>query len=380
MKNVVIAGYARSPFHFAHKGLLAKVRPDDLAAQVVRGLIDRTGINVDDIEDLILGCAFPEGEQGLNMARLVVLMADLPISVAGTTINRFCGSSMQSIHNAAGAIQMNAGEVFICAGVESMSRVTMGGFNPMPNPALLESNPAAYISMGETAENVGKEFNIGREEQEQFAVLSQQKAADAQSLGKLEQEIVPIQMNGLTIDTDGCLRPGTSAEDLASLKLAFDENGSVTAGTSSPLTDGAAATLVCSETYAQENGLEPIARIKSIAVSGCKPETMGLGPIFASRKALARAELSADAIDVVEINEAFATQSIASVRDLDLDIDKVNIDGGAIAIGHPLGATGARITGKAAQLLKREGGRYALSTQCIGGGQGIATVMEAVGA
>ena len=380
MKNVVIAGYARSPFHFAHKGLLAKVRPDDLAAQVVRGLIDRTGVNVDDIEDLILGCAFPEGEQGFNMARLVVLMAGLPISVAGTTINRFCGSSMQSIHNAAGAIQMNAGEVFICAGVESMSRVTMGGFNPMPNPALLETNPAAYMSMGETAENVGKEYNISREEQEQFAVLSQQKAGDAQSLGRLEQEIVPIQMNELTIDTDGCLRSGTSAEDLAGLKLAFDENGSVTAGTSSPLTDGAAATLVCSETYAQENGLEPIARIKSIAVSGCKPETMGLGPIFASRKALARAELTADQIDVVEINEAFATQSIASVRDLGLDIDKVNIDGGAIAIGHPLGATGARITGKAAQILNREGGRYALSTQCIGGGQGIATVMETVGA
>ena len=379
MRNVVIAGYARSPFHFANKGLLAKVRPDDLAAQVVRGLVDRTGVNVDDIEDLILGCAFPEGEQGFNMAHLVVLMAGLPINVAGTTVNRFCGSSMQSIHNAAGAIQMNAGEVFICAGVESMSRVTMGGFNPMPNPALLESNPAAYMSMGETAENVGKEYNIGREEQEQFAVLSQQKAADAQSLGKLEKEIVPIQMNGLTVDTDGCLRPGTSTEDLAGLKLAFDENGSVTAGTSSPLTDGAAATLVCSETYAQENGLEPIARIRSIAVSGCKPETMGLGPIFASRKALARAELTADNIDVVEINEAFATQSIASVRDLGLDIDKVNVDGGAIAIGHPLGATGARITGKAAQILKREGGRYALSTQCIGGGQGIATVMETVG-
>ena len=379
MESVVIAGYARSPFHFAHKGLMAKVRPDDLAAQVVRGLVEKTGVSVDDIEDLILGCAFPEGEQGFNMARLVVLMVGLPISVAGTTINRFCGSSMQSIHNAAGAIQMNAGEVFICAGVESMSRVTMGGFNPMPNPALLETNPAAYMSMGETAENVGKEYNISREEQEQFAVLSQQKAGDAQSLGRLEQEIVPIQMNELTIDTDGCLRSGTSAEDLAGLKLAFDENGSVTAGTSSPLTDGAAATLVCSETYAQENGLKPIVRIKSIAVSGCKPETMGLGPIFASRKALARAELTADQINVVEINEAFATQSIASVRDLGLDIDKVNIDGGAIAIGHPLGATGARITGKAAQILNREGGRYALSTQCIGGGQGIATVMETVG-
>ena len=376
MESVVIAGSARSPCHFAHKGLRAKVRPDDLAAQGIRGLVEKTGVNVDDIEDLILGCAFPEGEQGFNMARLVALLAGLPITVAGTTVNRFCGSSMQSIHNAAGAIQMGAGEVFICAGVESMSRVAMGGFNPMPNPVLHEMIPGAYMSMGETAENVGREYGISREEQEEFAVLSQQKASDAQTAGRLQDEIVPIQLGDIVIESDGCLRPGTTIEDLAGLKLAFDENGSVTAGTSSPLTDGAAATLVCSEDYAVQHGLDPIVRIKSIAVSGCKPETMGLGPIFASRKALSRAGLDANDIDVIEINEAFATQSIASIRDLELDIGKVNIDGGAIAIGHPLGATGARITGKAAQVLKRDGGRYALSTQCIGGGQGIATIME----
>ena len=377
MKDIVIAGYTRSPFHFATKGGLAKVRPDDLAAHVVKALIERTGVNPDDIEDLILGCAFPEGEQGLNMARLVVLMAGLPISVAGTTVNRFCGSSMQAIHMAAGAIQMGAGDVFICAGVESMSRVPMSGFNPMLNPALCQSMPAAYMSMGETAENVGREYQISREEQEIFAVASQQKAGDAQSQGRLAGEIVPIEVNGSTIDADGCLRPTTDLEGLAGLKLAFDENGSVTAGTASPLTDGAAATLVCSSDYAKANGLEPMARIVSFAVSGCKPETMGLGPIFSSRKALARAGISATDLDVIEINEAFATQSIASIRDLELDSTKVNMDGGAIAIGHPLGATGARITGKAAQVLQREGGRYALSAQCIGGGQGIATVLEA---
>jgi acetyl-CoA acyltransferase len=377
MKDIVIAGYARSPFHFAHKGALTKVRPDDLAAHVVRGLVQRTGIDPEQIEDLIVGCAFPEGEQGFNVARLVGLMAGLPISVAGATINRFCGSSMQAIHMAAGSIQMGAGDAYICAGVESMSRVPMSGFNPMPNPALCESMPAAYMSMGETAENVGREYGISREEQEVFAVNSQQKAGAAQSEGRLAEEIIPIEISGQVIDQDGCLRPTTDLEGLAGLKLAFDQNGTVTAGTSSPLTDGAAATLVCSAEFAAQNGLTPLARVASIAVSGCKPETMGLGPIFSSRKALARAGISASDLDVIEINEAFATQSIASIRDLELDPGKVNIDGGAIAIGHPLGATGARITGKAAQLLSRVGGRYALSTQCIGGGQGIATVLEA---
>ena len=378
MKDVVLAGYARSPFHFASKGALVKVRPDDLASAVVKGLVERTGVNPDDIEDLALGCAFPEGEQGFNMARLVVLMAGLPISVAGVTINRFCGSSMQAIHMAAGAIQMGAGEAYICAGVESMSRVPMSGFNPMPNAALYQTMPEAYMSMGETAENVGREYNISREEQEMFALDSQQKAVAAQSDGRLAGEIVPIQANGSSIDADGCVRPDTSLEGLAGLKPAFDEKGTVTAGTASPLTDGAAATLVCTAEYAAANNLAPLARIASFAVSGCQPETMGLGPIFSSRKALERAGISAGDLNVVEINEAFATQSIASIRDLELDPSTVNIDGGAIAIGHPLGATGARITGKAAQVLQREGGRWALSTQCIGGGQGIATVLEAV--
>ncbi len=377
MKNVVIAGYARSPFTLAGKGALQKVRPDELAAEVIKGLIGKTGVKAEDIEDLILGCAFPEAEQGLNLARLVAFLAELPLSVAGVTVNRFCGSSMYAIHMAAGAIQMNAGEVFVCAGVESMTRVPIMGYNPMPHPGLAERFPQAYISMGETAENVATKYQITREAQEAFAVQSQAKAAAAQAAGKLDDEIIPIKSNGAAVDADGCIRPETTAKGLSELKPAFDENGTVTAGTSSPLTDGAAATLVCSEDYAEKAGLRPLARIKSIAVAGCAPEIMGIGPVPASRKALERAGLSIADIDVAEVNEAFASQSLACLRDLDLDSDRVNLDGGAIALGHPLGATGARITGKAATLLGREGGTYALSTQCIGGGQGIATVLEA---
>ncbi len=378
MKNVVIAGYARSPFTLAQKGALKKVRPDELAAEVIKGLVARTGVDADDIEDLILGCAFPEAEQGLNLARLVGFMADLPLSVGGVTVNRFCGSSMYAIHMAAGAIQMNAGEVFICAGVESMTRVPIMGYNPMPHPGLYERYPEAYIAMGETAENVATKYQITRAEQEAFAVESQKRAAEAQAAGNLDDEIVPIPSNGGIVDKDGCIRPESTAEALAELKPAFDENGTVTAGTSSPLTDGAAATLVCTEDYAEKAGLRPLARIKSIAIAGCKPEIMGIGPVPASRKALERAGLTIADIDVAEVNEAFSSQALASLRDLELDGARVNIDGGAIALGHPLGATGARITGKAAALLKREGGTYALATQCIGGGQGIATVLEAV--
>jgi acetyl-CoA acyltransferase len=379
MKNVVIAGYVRSPFTPAAKGELRKVRPDELAAQVVKALIVKTGVDSANIEDLILGCAFPEGEQGLNIARLVVFQAGLPTSVAGTTVNRFCGSSMSAIHMAAGAIQMNAGDVFICAGVESMTRVPMMGFNPMPHPGLYESYPQAYISMGETAENVAIKYQITRGEQEAFAVESQARAAKAQADGRLKDEIVPIAIDGTTISVDGCIRPGTSEKELAGLKPAFNERGTVTAGTSSPLTDGAAATLVCSEDYAKRHGLKPLARIRSIAVSGCAPEIMGIGPVPASRKALDRAGLSVADIDVAEVNEAFASQCLAVLRDLGLDQAKVNIDGGAIALGHPLGASGARITGKAASLLSRGHGKFGLSTQCIGGGQGIATVLEAIG-
>ena len=378
MKNIVIAGYTRSPFTLAGKGALQKVRPDELAAEVIKGLIGKTGVKAEDIEDLILGCAFPEAEQGFNMARLVAFLAEFPLSVAGATVNRFCGSSMYAIHMAAGAIKMNAGEVFVCAGVESMTRVPIMGYNPMPHPGLYERFPQAYISMGETAENVATKYQITREAQEAFAVQSQSKAAAAQEAGKLDDEIIPIKSNGTVVDADGCIRPETTAEGLSELKPAFDVNGTVTAGTSSPLTDGAAATLVCSEDYADRASLRPLARIKSIAVAGCAPEIMGIGPVPASRKALERAGLSIADIDVAEVNEAFSSQSLACLRDLDLDADRVNLDGGAIALGHPLGATGARITGKAAALLVREGGTYALSTQCIGGGQGIATVLEAV--
>jgi acetyl-CoA acyltransferase len=378
MKNVVIAGYARSPFTPARKGELARVRPDDMAAQVVRALVERTGVDPDDIEDVLVGCAFPEGEQGFNIARLVTFIAGLPIAVAGATINRFCGSSMQSIHVAAGAIQWNAGEAFVCAGVESMTRIPMGGFNPLPNPALYERYPQAFASMGETAENLARQFTISRERQEELSVGSQAKAAAAQAEGRLDAEIVAISGRDGAVERDGCIRPETTAEALAALKPAFDEAGTVTAGTSSPLTDGAAAVLVTSEDYAAANGLEPLARIRSFAVSGCAPETMGLGPVLSTKKALERAGLELGDIDLIELNEAFAAQALACIDELGLDIERVNLDGGAIALGHPLGATGARITGKAAALLKREGKRYALATQCIGGGQGIATVLEAV--
>ena len=378
MKNVVIVEYCRSPFTPAHKGQLAKVRPDDLVAQVVKGLMDKITIEQQDIEDLILGCAFPEGEQGMNMARLVVHLAGLPVSVAGTTINRFCGSSMQAIHQAAGAIQMNAGEVFICAGVESMSRIPMGGYNMMPNPALYKSYPEAYVSMGESAENLANQYHISREAQDVFALESQRKAYKAQQQGFFDDEVLAIETVAGIVSVDGCLRPDSTHEGLSELKPAFIATGSVTAGTSSPLTDGAAAVMVCSEDYADKHGLNKMARIKSIAVSACAPEIMGIGPVNATQKALQRAGLSLDDIDIVELNEAFAAQSLAVLKDLSVPALKLNLDGGAIALGHPLGATGARIVGKAASLLQRQHKKYALATQCIGGGQGIATILEAI--
>ncbi len=378
MKNIVIAGYTRSPFTPAQKGLLAKVRPDDLLAQVVKGLIAKTKVNPDDIEDLIVGCAFPEGEQGMNVARLAGFLAGLPQSVAGMTLNRFCGSSMQAVHIAAGAIQMNAGNVFICAGIESMSRIPMGGYNYMPNPGLYETFPQAYISMGDTAENLARKYQIDRATQETFALESQKKAFSAQQQGRFDEEIIPISSKYGIIDKDGCLRPDSTPEGLASLNPAFQATGTVTAGTSSPLTDGAAAVLVCSEEYADANKLPKLARIVSFAVSGCAPEIMGIGPVQSTRKALQRAGLTLNDIDIVELNEAFSAQSLAVLQELPIPAEKLNVDGGAIALGHPLGATGARIVGKAASLLKREGKRYALATQCIGGGQGIATILEAI--
>ncbi|MCB9988162.1 MAG: thiolase family protein [Rhodospirillales bacterium] len=375
-KSVVICGYKRSPFHFANKGALAGVRPDDMAAEVVKALVADTGVEPDDIEDLLMGCAFPEAEQGFNIGRLVVNLAGLPVRVAGATLNRFCGSSMTTIHMAAGFIQMGAGDVFICAGVESMSRIPMGGFNPMPNPKLGEIYPQAYMSMGETAENLAKKYEISREEQEAFAVQSHVRAAAARENGKFADEIVPIG----DVTEDGTIRAETTAETLAGLKPAFDEKGTVTAGTSSPLTDGASAVLVASEDYARKHNLPIMARIKSVAVSGCKAEIMGIGPVPATDKALKRAGVKIEDIDLVELNEAFSAQSLAVLHKLDLKArqDIVNVDGGAIALGHPLGASGARITGKLASLMQRENKKLGLATMCIGGGQGVATILESV--
>ena len=378
-EHAVIAGYVRTPFHLAGKGDLASVRPDDLAAAAVTALISKTGVDPAEIEDLILGCAFPEGEQGFNVARLVVNLSNLPLTVAGTTVNRFCGSSMQSIHQAVGAIQSGAGRVFICAGVESMTRVPMGGFNPVLNPGLAKTFPQAYIGMGETAENLARKYSIARADQEKFAYESQMRASRARTAGKLSPEITPVTTaSGKVVSEDGCIRAETTLEALAGLKPAFDQSGSVTAGTSSPLTDGAVATLITTESFAKANGLKIMARIKSTAVSGCAPEIMGIGPVDSTKKALKRAGLELKDIDIIELNEAFAAQSLSVIKELGLDTAKVNLDGGAIALGHPLGASGARIVGKAASLLQREGKKYALATMCIGGGQGIATILEAV--
>ena len=374
--KALISAYARSPFHFARKGRLAEVRPDTLAAEVVKGLLARTDLDPALLEDVILGCAYPEAAQGNNLARIVGLLAGLPEAVGGMTVNRFCGSSMQAVHIAAAQIEAGMGEAFLCVGVESMTMVPQGGFNFSPNPELL-SNTAAYLSMGETAENVAERWQVSRADQELLALQSHQKAARARDEGRLAGEIVPIRLgDGELVDADGCIRPGTTLEALAGLKPAFRPDGVVTAGTSSPLTDGAAAVLVTSDDFAARHGLAPLARVRSFATVGVDPAIMGIGPIPATRKALARAGLAVDQLDVVEINEAFSSQALACIRDLGLDPATVNIDGGGLAIGHPLGATGARITGKAAALLAREKGRYALSTQCIGGGQGIATVLE----
>jgi acetyl-CoA acyltransferase len=374
VESAVIVGFARSPFTQAHKGELAKTRPDDLLAQVISALMTRTGLKAADIADVIVGNAFPEGEQGFNIGRMVALLAGLPVSVSGMTVNRWCGSSMEAIHIAAGNIAIGKGELFVAAGVESMTRIPMGGFNPMPNPTLFASLPDAYISMGLTAENVAKLHHVERSAQEEFALASHRKAAAAD----MRDEIVPITTKHGTVEKDGCIRAGSTPEDLAKLNPVFDVYGTVTAGTSSPLTDGAAAVIVASEAYAKLHGLPMLARIKSTAVAGLDPAVMGLGPIAASTLALSRAGITAKDLDVVELNEAFSAQAIPCAAQLGLDVQKVNIEGGAIALGHPLGASGARITGKAAKLLHRSKGKYALASACIGGGMGIATVLEAI--
>lgn len=376
--KAVIGAYARSPFHFAKKGRLAGVRPDDLAAQVVQGLLQRCRIDPGLLEDVMLGCAYPEASQGNNLARIVGLLAGLPIEVGGMTINRFCGSSMQAIHTAAAHIEAGMAEAVPCVGVESMSMVPQGGLHFDPHPGL-RAHTDAYISMGETAENVAARWQVSRVDQEKMALASHQKAAAARAEGHLAQEIVSIKLDDDNlVEEDGCIRPGTSLEALAALKPAFRPDGVVTAGTSSPLTDGASAVLVCSDIFASRHGLAALARIRAFATVGVDPAVMGYGPVPASLKAIKRAGLTIGDFDVIELHEAFASQALACARELHADPATINLDGGGLAIGHPLGATGARIVGKAASLLRRQGSRFALATQCIGGGQGIATVLERV--
>lgn len=376
-KKTLIAGYVRSPFTIARKGALAAVRPEDLSAQIIRALLSKVNVPLDEIEDVIWGCAYPEGEQGLNLGRIVSMLSGLPDSVSGSTVNRWCGSAMQSVQDAAGMIATNAGEAFICGGVESMSRVPMFGFNYAPPAAWSQEEEDAYVKVGLTAERVAEMYGLSREAQDQFGLESQRKALAAQADGRLKAEIVPIRAGDDVIDVDGGPRQ-TTLEKMATLKTAFREDGTVTAGTSAPMTDGATALFVCSDAFAAKHSLRAEAEVVSFAVAGCAAEVMGLGPIHATRKALHRAGIAINDVDVVEMNEAFAAQAEACRRELGISPDRLNVDGGAIALGHPLGATGGRLVGKAAQRLVRGEGRYALATQCIGGGMGIAMVLKAV--
>tara|TARA_A100001388_G_C28713931_1_gene472705 strand:- start:6 stop:1130 length:1125 start_codon:yes stop_codon:yes gene_type:complete len=373
MFKSVIVDYSRSPFTMAKKGALIDVKPVHMLAEVIKNLIIKSNVNKEDIEDVVVGCAFQVGEQCFNIGKLVTFLADMNVKTSGMTVDRWCGSSMEAVHIAAGKIAMGSGKMFICGGVESMTRVKTG-FDSVPYPFSEKQNPNVYFSMGTTAENVAKKYKISRKEQQEFSILSHQKAYNAETNGNFKSEIVKIY----DCEKDDNIRPNSDQEKLDKLRTAFDSEGTVTAATSSPLTDGAAAILICEENYAKENNLTILGRILSTAVEGCDPNFMGLGPIFASKKALKRANLSINKIDIIELNEAFASQSLACIKDLGLDINKVNVDGGALALGHPLGATGARITGKAAMLLKRENKKYALSTQCIGLGMGIATIIESV--
>ncbi|HEX9635402.1 MAG TPA: thiolase family protein [Candidatus Limnocylindria bacterium] len=398
---VVVDGL-RTPFG-RYGGALREVRPDDMAAHVIRTLLDRTGVEAAAVDDVILGAANQAGEDNRNVGRMAALLAGMPVEVAGQTVNRLCGSGMQAVIGAAHAIVAGDGELFVAGGVESMTRAPLVMAKPsaafprgeqtlydstlgwrFTNPRLAE---AFYpYSMGETAENVVERCEVSREEQDAFALESQRRWAAAHEAGRFADEVVPIDVPGTkrgettTFERDEHPRPETTPEQLAALKPAFkrDASGSVTAGNSSGINDGAAAVLVTSQARARELGLWPIARLVSSAVAGVDPATMGLGPIPASRKALERAGLTADELDLVELNEAFAAQAIPCIRELGLDPAKVNVNGGAIAIGHPLGASGARLVATLLHEMRRRGARHGLATMCIGVGQGIASVWEAV--
>lgn len=383
MQDVVIVSAVRSPMGRALKGNFVWTRADDLCAEVIQGCLKRVPqLDPKEIEDLIVGCAMPEGEQGMNVARNIGLLAGLPLSTAAVTVNRFCSSSLVTIMMAAQAIMTGNGDVQLSAGVESMSHVPMGGFNPSLNPKLMKVGaPEAYISMGITAENLAQKYNVSRKEQDEFALASHLKAVQAIKEGKFKDEIITITANTkdgktFSVDTDEGPRAESTLEKLLTLKPVFAANGSVTAGNSSPLTDGASATLLMSADKAKSLGIKPLARVVSMAVAGCDPAIMGIGPVPAVKKALQRAGLKLGQIDLIELNEAFAAQSLAVIKELEIDQKKLNPKGGAIALGHPLGATGGRLMATLINGLFQNDKKYGLETMCVGGGQGAAMVIE----
>ncbi len=378
LQEAVVVAARRSPVGRAGKGALAHTRPDDLAIEVIEKMLaDLPPFPREIVDDVVLGCAMPEAEQGLNVARVVGLRAGLPVSTSAMTINRFCSSGLQAIALCAERIMVGAIDCAVAGGLESMSLVPMGGNKAMFNPRVVREQPEIYISMGLTAENVARKFEISREDQDAFALRSHQRAVAAQDAGHFDDEIVPVTTHdGKTFDRDEGPRRDTSLEALAKLKPVFHAKGTVTAGNSSPMNDGAAAALLMSRRKAEELGLAPLARFVGFAVAGVPPEIMGIGPVEAIPKVLRQTGLSLSDIDVIELNEAFAAQSLAVIRKLGLDEDKVNPNGGAIALGHPLGCTGAKLTATALAELHRRKGRYAMVTMCIGGGMGAAGIFE----
>ena len=401
MAEAVIVSAVRTPIGRANKGVLKDVRADDLAAIAVKAAVERVPqLDRSLIEDVILGCAFPEGEQGMNLARLVGALAGLPESAAGVTVNRFCASSLQAVNMAAQNLMLGLGDAYVAGGVENMSRVPMGGFNPSFNPRLVKPregedvgaslSPASpgvmeyayssYIPMGITAENLAREYNISREAQDAFALRSHQRAIAATESGIFKREIVPVPLvplpNGSEMEIDEGPRRDTSLEKLASLEPAFIKGGTVTAGNSSPLNDGAAAVVLMSAEKARELGITPLARVITMAVAGVRPDIMGIGPVPAMKKALQRAGLQLSDIDIIELNEAFAAQNLAVIKAMGIDEEKLNPHGGAIALGHPLGCSGARLIATLINDLQTADKRLGIATLCVGGGQGVATIIE----
>ena len=388
MRNAYIVTAVRTPVGKALKGSLKDTRPDELAALVIKEVVNRSGINPEEIDDVILGCAFPEAEQGMNVARVALLRAGLPVSVPGMVVNRFCASGLQSIAIAAYRIMVGEADAIIAGGVESMSRVPMGGFRSSPNPELMNRYPEVYMAMGLTAEVVAERYGITREEQDKFGYESHMKAAKAIKDGKFDDEIVPVKtrviskQNGhqeireVTLTVDEGVRFDTTLEKMAQLPPVFKEGGTVTAGNSSQMSDGASALLVVSEEKARSLGLEPMARFRGFAVAGVPPEVMGIGPVKAIPEVLKLTGLSLKDIDLIELNEAFAAQSLAVIKELDLPYEKVNVNGGAIALGHPLGCTGSKLTTTLLHEMIRRDLNIGLVTMCIGGGMGAAGIFE----